>query len=171
MDTFYEPLLELEAFGQIREQLKKEEGLQLITGCVDSQKTHLMYSLGRDWPVKLILTYNELKAKEIYEEYEALGEDVYYYPARDFLFFQADIQGNELLRQRVTAVSRLLGEQKAVIITTLDGWRKVGDHYHLGWLYGPSAAVKKMAGIDGDYRGWKYSGDGCLWKKTCSDGL
>ena len=29
MDTFYEPLLELEAFGQIREQLKKEEGLQL----------------------------------------------------------------------------------------------------------------------------------------------
>lgn len=51
MDTFYEPLLELEAFGQIREQLKKEEGLQLITGCVDSQKTHLMYSLGRDWPV------------------------------------------------------------------------------------------------------------------------
>ena len=38
MDTFYEPLLELEAFGQIREQLKKEEGLQLITGCVDSQK-------------------------------------------------------------------------------------------------------------------------------------
>ena len=157
MDTFYEPLLELEAFGQIREQLKKEEGLQLITGCVDSQKTHLMYSLGRDWPVKLILTYNELKAKEIYEEYEALGEDVYYYPARDFLFFQADIQGNELLRQRVSAVSSLLSG--------------VGDHYHFGWLYGPSAAVKKMAGIDGDYRGWKYSGDGCLWKKTCSDGL
>ena len=121
MDTFYEPLLELEAFGQIREQLKKEEGLQLITGCVDSQKTHLMYSLGRDWPVKLILTYNELKAKEIYEEYQALGEEVYYYPARDFLFFQADIQGNELLRQRVSAVSSLLSSGKTVIITTLDG--------------------------------------------------
>ena len=27
---------------------------------------------------------------------------------RDFLFFQADIQGNELLRQRVSAVSSLL---------------------------------------------------------------
>ena len=117
MDTFYEPLLELEAFGQIREQLKKEEGLQLITGCVDSQKTHLMYSLGRDWPVKLILTYNELKAKEIYEEYEALGEDVYYYPARDFLFFQADIQGNELLRQRVSAVSSLLSGEKSAVWT------------------------------------------------------
>ena len=111
MDTFYEPLLELEAFGQIREQLKKEEGLQLITGCVDSQKTHLMYSLGRDWPVKLILTYNELKAKEIYEEYEALGEDVYYYPARDFLFFQADIQGNLLIRQRMCVIKALLAER------------------------------------------------------------
>ena len=121
MDTFYEPLLQMEAFAQIEEALKKNEGLTLVTGCVDSQKTHLMYGLGREWPVKLILTYSELKAKEIFEEYQSLNEDVFYYPPKDFLFFHADIQGNELLRQRVTAVSRLLGEQKAVIITTLDG--------------------------------------------------
>ena len=121
MDTFYEPLLQMETFAQIEEALKKDEGLTLVTGCVDSQKTHLMYGLGREWPVKLILTYSELKAKEIFEEYQSLNEDVFYYPPKDFLFFHADIQGNELLRQRVTAVSRLLGEQKAVIITTLDG--------------------------------------------------
>ena len=121
MDTFYEPLLQMEAFVQVEEALKKEEGLTLVTGCVDSQKTHLMYGLGQDWPVKLILTYSELKAKEIFEEYQSLKEDVFYYPPKDFLFFHADIQGNELLRQRVTAVSRLLGEGRAVIITTLDG--------------------------------------------------
>ena len=121
MNTFYEPLLQMEAFDQIREALKKEERLQLITGCVDSQKTHLMYGLGRDYPVKLILTYSELKAKEIFEEYQTLKEDVFYYPAKDFLFFRADIQGNELLRQRVMAVSRLLEKGKAVIVTTLDG--------------------------------------------------
>ena len=121
MDTFYEPLLQMEAFVQVEEALKKEEGLTLVTGCVDSQKTHLMYGLGQNWPVKLILTYSELKAKEIFEEYQSLQEDVFYYPPKDFLFFHADIQGNELLRQRVTAVSRLLGEGRAVIITTLDG--------------------------------------------------
>ena len=80
-----------------------------------------MYGLGRDFPVKLILTYNELKAKEIYEEYQALGEEVFYYPAKDFLFFHADIQGKELLRQRIWAVSRLLSQEEAVIVTTLDG--------------------------------------------------
>lgn len=121
MNTFYEPLLQMEAFDQIREALKKEERLQLITGCVDSQKTHLMYGLGRGYPVKLILTYSELKAKEIFEEYQTLKEDVYYYPAKDFLFFHADIQGNELLRQRVMAVSSLLEKGEAVIVTTLDG--------------------------------------------------
>ena len=56
MDTFYEPLLQMETFVQIRERLKKDQGLQLVTGCVDSQKTHLMYGMGRGWPVKLILT-------------------------------------------------------------------------------------------------------------------
>ncbi len=121
MDTFYEPLLQLEAFAQAQRILAKEEGLLLLTGCVESQKTHLMYSLGRSWKVKLVLTYSELKAKEIYEEYQALGEEVFYYPAKDFLFFHADIQGNELLRQRMTAVSRLLSGKKAVIVTTLDG--------------------------------------------------
>ena len=69
---------------------------------MESQKTHLMYSMGQEWPVKLILTYNELKAKEIVEEYQTLDEDVFYYPAKDFLFFHADIQGKELLRQRIT---------------------------------------------------------------------
>ncbi len=121
MDTFYEPLLQLEVFAQARERLSKEEGLVLLTGCVESQKTHLMYGMGRGWQVKLILTYSELKAKEIYEEYQALGEEAYYYPARDFLFFHADIQGNELLKQRMMAVSCLLSEHRAVIITTLDG--------------------------------------------------
>lgn len=72
MDTFYEPLLQMETFAQIEEALKKDEGLTLVTGCVDSQKTHLMYGLGREWPVKLILTYSELKAKEIFEEYQSL---------------------------------------------------------------------------------------------------
>ena len=121
MNTFYEPLLQLETFTQVREKLSKEHRLQLLTGCVESQKTHLMYSLGRDWPVKLILTYNELKAKEIYEEYQTLDEEVFYYPAKDFLFFHADIQGNELLRQRITAVSRLLSKKNVVIVTTIDG--------------------------------------------------
>ncbi|MBS6396953.1 MAG: transcription-repair coupling factor [Clostridiales bacterium] len=121
MNTFFEPLLQMETFRLVREKLAAEEGLQLLTGCVDSQKTHLMYSLGRDIPVKLILTYSELKAKEIYEEYQTLDEEAFYYPAKDFLFFHADIQGNELLRQRITAVSRLLARKEAVIITTLDG--------------------------------------------------
>lgn len=121
MDTFYEPLLQLEMFVQARERLLKDRGLLLLTGCVESQKTHLMYSLGRGRQVKLVLTYSELKAKEIYEEYQALGEEVFYYPAKDFLFFHADIQGNELLKQRMTAVSRLLSGQPLVMITTLDG--------------------------------------------------
>lgn len=121
MDTFYEPLLQMETFHQIRDRLEQEEGLQLVTGCVESQKTHLIYSIGRDWPVKLILTYSELKAKEIYEEYRTLDEEVFYYPAKDFLFFHVDIQGNELLRQRMLAVNRLLSDQGAVIVTTLDG--------------------------------------------------
>ena len=53
METFYEPLLQMETFVQAREELLKATGLLLLTGCVESQKTHLMYGLGRDWPDSL----------------------------------------------------------------------------------------------------------------------
>ena len=91
MDTFYEPLLQMETFAQIEEALKKDEGLTLVTGCVDSQKSHLMYGLSKTAPYRLILAEDERRAREIYEDYRFYDKKIYSYPAKDLLFFQADI--------------------------------------------------------------------------------
>ena len=40
-----------------------------ITGCVSSQKTHMMYALGDGCPYKVIACSSETKAKQVYEEY------------------------------------------------------------------------------------------------------
>ena len=47
-----------------------------------------------------------------------------FYPAKDFLFYQADIHGKELIRQRIEAIRRMLekGEEGVTIITTFDAF-------------------------------------------------
>ena len=121
MKSLTAPLKQLENYSQAVEQLNKETGVQLLTGCIDSQKTHLAYAIGEKYQKRLIVTYNEMKAKEIFEEYKIFGKSVYLYPAKDFLFFHADIQGKLLEEQRMLALQALMEQDDVTVITTIDG--------------------------------------------------
>ena len=97
MEALLEPLRELAEIEEIQNEKKKEAGLIQITGCVGSQKTHLTCALGSDCKYKLIVTSGESKAKQMYEEYRFLKETVYLYPAKDLLFYHADLRGKQLV--------------------------------------------------------------------------
>ena len=120
MKAFTEPLLELAEFETIQKTKKQKAGLLQIAGCTGSQKTHLAYALAEDGIRSLYVLSNEERAKEVYEEYRFLDPDVYFYPARDFLFYQADIRGIFLTKQRMEVMRALLEEERATVITTID---------------------------------------------------
>nr|WP_288723330.1 transcription-repair coupling factor [uncultured Sellimonas sp.] len=120
MKAFTEPLLELAEFETIQKTKKQKAGLLQIAGCTGSQKTHLAYALAEDGTRSLYVLSNEERAKEVYEEYRFLDPDVYFYPARDFLFYQADIRGVFLTKQRMEVMRALLEEERATVITTID---------------------------------------------------
>lgn len=68
------PLLELQEYENLQEALKKAKGPVQATGTLDSQKVHLMYWLGKDggFPWKLVVTYDDQRAREIYDDFAAL---------------------------------------------------------------------------------------------------
>lgn len=45
--------------------------------------------------------------------------EVLLYPAKDLMFYQADIQGNLLTRQRIRVLKALLEQKKVRVITSL----------------------------------------------------
>ena len=55
MHALTAPLSELAEIEEICEERGREPGMLLLSGCVTSQKTHLMYALGKDYghPVKI----------------------------------------------------------------------------------------------------------------------
>ena len=77
MRAFRAPLGELGEIEEIRGKLKKNQGVLQITGCIDSQKAHLIDCLGEGYSHKIIVTANDLKAKELYELYAKYDEEYF----------------------------------------------------------------------------------------------
>ena len=132
MQALLSPLQELADYNNIREAIRK--GIPVsVTGCVDSQKLHMMYGLGDGFRMKVIVTYSDIKAKELFEEYKFYDKNVMLYPAKDLIFFQADIHGNQLVRERVKTLRRLMEKKPVTIVTTYAAlmtpqvmWDKIG---------------------------------------------
>lgn len=82
-----------------------------------------MYWLGKDggFPWKLVVTYDDQRAREIYDDFRSFTENVWLYPAKDLLFYSADIHGNLMTRQRIAVWRHLMEEKEGVVVTTLDG--------------------------------------------------
>ena len=121
MKAFMAPLHGLAEFEQIKEKSKTNKGILQVSGCMESQKSHLMYGLSETAPYRLILAEDERRAREIYEDYRFYDKKIYSYPAKDLLFFQADIHGNLLIRQRMKVIQTLLEGKGATVVTSIDG--------------------------------------------------
>ena len=122
MQALISPLTELADFETVLKKSKQQEGILQFTGCVNSQKTHMMYALSDGFMFKIIATSSEMKAKQIYEEYRFLEQDVYLYPAKDLLFYQADLRGKYLLKQRMEVYQAILEQRNITIVTSFDGF-------------------------------------------------
>ena len=57
------------------------------------------------------------------KKYRFLDSGVLYYPARDLLFYHADIKGNYLMKQRMEVIRSMVTRQKnqeITVITTME---------------------------------------------------
>ena len=121
MKAFLQPLQNFAEMEDIWKKSKENRGILELTGCIESQKAHLIYGLSGLFPFRLVLAEDERRAKELYEDYRFYDKNVYYYPAKDLLFFQADIHGNLLIRQRMQVIRALLEQKEVTVVTSVDG--------------------------------------------------
>ncbi len=120
MEALLQPLEELAEIETLKKRCKKETGIFQVAGCVSSQKSHMIYGLSDLFPKKLVLAPGELRARQIYEELRVLEEQVVLYPAKDLLFYQADLRSMELLSQRMETVRQLAEEERVTVVASFD---------------------------------------------------
>lgn len=121
METLFAPLGELEEYDQLIRGIKQGEFPVQLIGCMDTQESHMIYGTGRDKRIRLVITHNEVRAKELVEDLKLYDHDVMYYPAKDFIFYSADVHGQAIVKERLKVIKRLLEKEPLTVVTTLDG--------------------------------------------------
>ena len=120
-EIFANPLTELAEYGDMKRDLNQGKGPVHICGVTDSQKVHVMYELSTDKAWKLVVTHDDTRAKELYDDFSYFSKNTWLYPARDLLFYSSDIHGNLLTRQRMQVFKHLAEDEGGIVVTTVDG--------------------------------------------------
>ena len=122
MKAFEIPFSELAEYETLEKAVKKQSGIVAADGCVDPQKLHMIYKMSDDFDFKIIVTFSETKAREIFEDYRFYDPDAYLFPAKDLIFYQADLSGNVITEQRMRCIRAVAEKRKCTIVTTADAF-------------------------------------------------
>ena len=127
------PFLKTKTYSGLEKAIKDNSGPLAVTGTVDTVKAQILVSLKvktgdsenskagkscKKW--KLLVVKDEQKGKQFVKDIHAFSEDAWYYPAKDFLFYQADTQGNLITRQRVEVLKHLMEDESGVVVSSID---------------------------------------------------
>lgn len=130
MENFFAPVRQLADYDNLIKDLSKKGVSCMASGCIDSQKAHFISAIETPkLPVnfRVVITYDEIRARQIVENLRFYNKDVAYYPARDFIFYSADMHGSELVEQRLCVVERIIegiagsNSDTFTVVTTIDG--------------------------------------------------
>lgn len=121
MDLLLKPLNDLEAFRLLKNKIEKQAGPLAVNGITDEQKVHLAHALTAGGKrQKLIVTYNELQVRQLAESFAFYEKEVWQYPAKDFIFYQADVRSQDIVRLRLAVLQKLLEGEDITVICSIE---------------------------------------------------
>ena len=97
MKTLLAPLQEMEEYAQLKIAVEKGNTPVAAIGGIEAEKCHLIYGMEDLSEVRLIVTHNEIRAKELVEDYRLYDRNVMYYPAKVLIFYSADVHGSAIV--------------------------------------------------------------------------
>ncbi len=114
-----EPLQELEAFLHVNKKIEKKQSKILISGMVDSLKASFISAIAES-KNKIVITHNESSAKRMVSDLNFNGEDAVYYPAKDVIFYFADVHSNDIAYRRINIFKKLIENKNITVVMSAD---------------------------------------------------
>ena len=120
MSIYDNPLKQLAEYEEMEKDLCLGRGPVQISGLPDGAKAFVISQLPQPW--KIVITYDETRARNLAEDIRCFTGDseVMLYPARDLLFFSADIRGNVISGQRIDVWRHMAEDESGIVVTTID---------------------------------------------------
>ena len=110
MKAIFEPVYNTAGVEQLNKELAKDGGRTvMVSGCIDTQKLHFSSAIASNYNFQLVITSDEGKARDMAEDARFFNSgNVMYYPARDVIFYNADVQGRQIAGERIRCIAAIL---------------------------------------------------------------
>ena len=119
-------------FIELQEHIGRDSFPVHVWGLDKRVSPLMMETLDRNNPVRLIVTYEEKRAREIVEDYRFYDREVAYYPAKDALFYYADVHSNATVKSRLEIFKKVAEGERITVVTTVEGLMdKIPDISHI----------------------------------------
>ena len=121
MKALYSPVMDMAGMEQIKRDFEKPGNVVMASGCVDTQKVHFAQAVGCDYRFRVIITYDEARMAEMQEDSRFFDESAIAYPAKDFIFYNADVHGSQIVGERLRCIKKIIDADQLTVVTTIDG--------------------------------------------------
>ena len=121
MNEIIKVLPNFKKYNSYIEDVKKGVSPIMLSGLTDVSKVHFAYSTNfyAEKPI-CIITYNELQAKKIMKDIAYFTNSIAYFPKREILGFDFDVESKDILYSRIDALNRIYKHKANVVITTIE---------------------------------------------------
>ncbi len=118
MKVFEEPYNSLVELIELKNNLLCGKDNFELSGCIEPIKPSIINGLSHN--KTLVIARDDVRARELSNKYNGYSDDGVMFPAKDVMFYQADIRGNALTKERIAALKSILGEEKTTIFVSVD---------------------------------------------------
>ncbi|MDU3526462.1 transcription-repair coupling factor [Clostridium sp.] len=116
-----QPLRDDSTFNEIITSINNKRYPININGLSDSGKSYGIFGIYEsiDSPM-IILTHSDMEAKNIYEDLSFYTNDIYYFPAKEVVFYNIDAISGDLRWARLKVIKEILDNKNKIIVTSID---------------------------------------------------
>lgn len=122
MTSFTEPIYSHKGFEGLLEAFLKKKLPVLARGLTGAGKCNLVQALSEKTGKKnkVIITYDEIRARELVLDMKFYDKATLFYPAKDLIFFAADVHGNVIVNERLEVLKRLASGEGITVVLSME---------------------------------------------------
>lgn len=115
------PLLESKQFEDIIGSMNNDMLPIGVYGLSESSKDYFINGIYEeiDRPL-LIITHNDVEARNLYEDLSLYVNNVYYFPTREVVFYNIDAISGDLRWERLKVIREMIRKSKKIIVTSVE---------------------------------------------------
>ena len=118
-----EPLEDSREFNSILESIEQKRFPIGIYGASESGRGYIVDGIFENIDKSIVIvTQSDVEAKNFYEDLLLYTNEVYYFPAKEMVFYNIDAISGDLRWERLKVINSILNKKKKIVVTSIDAF-------------------------------------------------